>query len=324
MKLKVLIFVCLVLSSVVGFSHGGSLVKNFYKKSCRRAEAIVKEVTEENVANNPNLPAKLLRMHFHDCFVRGCDGSVLLSSTESNTAEKDAVPNQSLAGFDVIDAIKEKVEKECPGIVSCADILALAARDSVTYKFKKPTWDVLTGRRDGTVSLISEALLNIPSPSSNFTKLKNTFARKGLNVHHLVVLSGGHTIGVAHCNFFSDRLYNFTGKGDQDPSLDSNYAEFLKSKCSPNDAGATTVEIDNNSSLDFDTNFYKILKENKGLFQSDAALLTNKVARNTVGELVDRDTFFKEFAQSMKTMGAIEVLTGTAGEIRNKCSAVNS
>lgn len=65
---------------------------------------------------------------------QGCDGSVLLNSTATSTAEKDAIPNQTLSGFDVIDAIKEKVESECPGVVSCADILALAARDSIRYK----------------------------------------------------------------------------------------------------------------------------------------------------------------------------------------------
>lgn len=82
--------------------------------------------------------------------------------------------------------------------------------------------------------------------------------------------------------------------------------------------------MDPNSSLIFDSNYYKILKANKGLFQSDAALLTNRIARNTVELLVDQYSFFKEFAQSMKRMGAVEVLTGTAGEIRKKCWVVNS
>lgn len=57
-------------------------------------------------------------------------------------------------------------------------------------QFKKSMWEVLTGRRDGSVSLMSEALVNIPSPFMNFNQLKQSFANKGLNLHDLVVLSG--------------------------------------------------------------------------------------------------------------------------------------
>lgn len=135
---------------------------------------------------------------------------------------------------------------------------------------------------------------------------------------------GAHTIGVGHCIVISNRLYNFTGKGDQDPSLDPAYAKLLKTKCpNPNDF-TTTVEMDPGSFQNFDSNYYTILLRNKGLFQSDAALLTNRQARNTVKALVSRTNFFIQFAQSMKRMGAIEVLTGTAGEIRKQCWKVNS
>ncbi|XP_021681475.2 peroxidase 3 [Hevea brasiliensis] len=319
-----LLFVWVVVLSVIGVCQGGGLRKQFYKKSCPQAKDIVRSVTWSHVSSNPILPAKLLRMHFHDCFVRGCDGSILLNSTANSTAEKDAIPNLSLAGFDVIDAIKSDIEKACPGVVSCADILALAARDSVSFQFQKPMWEVLTGRRDGNVSLASDVFSNIPSPFFNFSSLLQNFNSKGLNVHDLVVLSGGHTIGVGHCNLFSNRLYNFTGKGDQDPSLNSTYAAFLKTKCQSLSDTTTTVEMDPGSSLNFDSHYFVILNQHKGLFQSDAALLTNKIASNIAGELVDSRVFFTEFAESMKRLGAIQVLTGTEGEIRNKCSVVNS
>ncbi|KAJ4722275.1 Peroxidase [Melia azedarach] len=311
------------LISLVAVCNGGELKKNFYEETCPDAEYIVQSIIWKNVARNSTLPAKFLRMHFHDCFVRGCDGSVLIDSTAGNSAEKAAIPNLSLGGFDVIDDIKTQLEKKCPGVVSCADIVALAARDSVSFQDKKPLWEVLTGRRDGRISRASEALSNIPSPFFNFSALKQSFANKGLTVQDLVVLSGGHTIGVGHCNFFSNRLYNFTGKGDADPSLNPSYAAFLRTKCRSLADNTTIVEMDPGSSLSFDADYFKILKQNKGLFQSDAALLTNKGSSNIVDELVDPDKFFTEFAQSMQRMGAVGVLTGNSGEIRKKCNVVN-
>jgi peroxidase len=63
----------------------------------------------------------------------------LLNGTAANPAEKNSIPNISLRGFSVIDRIKAKLEAACPGIVSCADILAIVARDVVAlvnaYKF---------------------------------------------------------------------------------------------------------------------------------------------------------------------------------------------
>jgi len=66
--------------------------------------------------------------------IKGCDASILLDDTSSFIGEKTAAANNNSArGFNVIDDIKAQVEKACPGVVSCADILTLAARDSVVH-----------------------------------------------------------------------------------------------------------------------------------------------------------------------------------------------
>lgn len=60
----------------------------------------------------------------------------MLNSTANGPAEKDAPLNKGIRGFDVIDGIKAKMEQACPGIVSCADIITMAARDSVYLVWK--------------------------------------------------------------------------------------------------------------------------------------------------------------------------------------------
>jgi len=103
----------------------------FYHKTCPQFPEIVKRVVTKEFELNPTNAAPQLRLFFHDCFVQGCDASVLLNSTKANQAEKDASNNFSLGNFFVIDEVKEQLEKVCPGVVSCADILALVAVYSI-------------------------------------------------------------------------------------------------------------------------------------------------------------------------------------------------
>ncbi|XP_031131504.1 peroxidase 2 [Ipomoea triloba] len=309
--------------SLVQLAYAQSLDQGFYANTCPNVVGIVKRTTASFISQSPSLAASLLRLHFHDCFVRGCDGSVLLNSTNGIPAEKDAIPNKTLRGFQVIDAAKAALEVVCPGVVSCADILALVARDAVTM-INGPYWAVPLGRRDGVVSLSSEALNSLPAPFANISDLKSTFGALGLSVKDLAVLSGGHTIGISHCPPFSDRLYNFTGNGDTDPSMDQRYIQQLKTKCPPADV-TTTVEMDPGSSRIFNTGYFTAVSARKGLFQSDAALLNDAETKAYVQQQTNSatSTFLKDFAASMVKMGQIGVLTGKAGEIRKNCALRN-
>ena len=123
-----LILILLALLAFVNTAHGQGTRVGFYSSTCPRAESIVRSTVQSHLNSDLTLAAGLLRMHFHDCFVQGCDGSVLIVG---NNSERTAPPNLVLRGFEVIDDAKTQLEAACPGVVSCADILALAARDSV-------------------------------------------------------------------------------------------------------------------------------------------------------------------------------------------------
>ncbi|MED6108066.1 hypothetical protein PIB30_020013 [Stylosanthes scabra] len=313
----------LCLTALIG-ATSAQLELGFYAKSCPKAEQIILNYVNQHITKVPSMAAALLRLHFHDCFVNGCDGSVLVASTKNNQAEKEAPPNLTLRGFDVIEEIKSILEAQCPGVVSCADIVALAARDSVGV-IGGPHWNVPTGRRDGLVSSAALTLQFLPAPFQNLTTLIAHFTQVGLDIKDLVLLSGAHTIGVGHCSTIATRIYNFTGNGDADPSLDSNYVQNLKTtKCKSIGDQTTLIEMDPGSRDSFDLGYYKQLLKRRGLFQSDSALLDSVATRNIINhELSSLDTFYREFGISMEKMGRIGVLTGKQGEIRKICSKIN-
>nr|XP_010931155.1 peroxidase 1 [Elaeis guineensis] len=304
-------------------STGAQLEYGFYKNSCPYAEFIVFEEMTKIIANAPFLTGPFLRMHYHDCFVHGCDASLLLNSTNNIPAEKDAPPNLPIRGYDVIDGIKAKLEIACPGIVSCADILAMIARDSVHLTYG-PYYAIETGRRDGSRSVANDTQGNLQPPTANFSTLATTFIQKGLTAKDLVVLSGAHTIGHSLCSSFSDRLYNFTGHLDLDPTIDPTYVPELKCECKPND-NTTRVEMDPGSAFNFDLGYYKGVARRRGLFTSDDTLLDNPETKAYIERQVmaTPDEFFKDFAESMVKMGRIQVLTHGQGEIRKRCAFVN-
>ncbi|KVH91897.1 heme peroxidase [Cynara cardunculus var. scolymus] len=168
-----LVFVTLLQTKPI-LCNNEPLIVGYYEESCPFLEEIVRRQVEIAVLQEPRMAASLLRLHFHDC-------------TES---EKKAAPNtNSLRGFEVIDEIKNVVEDACPCTVSCADLLAIVARDAVALT-GGPKWNVYLGRRDSMKASLDDANKFIPTPNSSLETLIANFGSQGLNAQDLVVLSG--------------------------------------------------------------------------------------------------------------------------------------
>ncbi|CAN1831589.1 Peroxidase N [Linum perenne] len=262
------------------------------------------------------MAASLLRLHFHDCFV-----NVRLIRSDS---EKLARPNlNSARGFEVVDSIKTAVEAQCSGVVSCADILTLASRDSVLLVYSGgPTWKVPLGRRDGLVANLSAAN-GLPGPFDNLTLIVSKFAAVGLDdISDVVSLSGSHTIGQAKCATFSNRLVN-------DPTMESNLVSELQTLCPLTGDGNVTTAFDKGSTDLFDNHYFQNLVNNRGILSSDQVLFSgNETATAAARSLVqiysvNQFRFFGDFVRSMIRMGNISPITGSDGQIRKNCRVVN-
>ncbi|PUZ40962.1 hypothetical protein GQ55_9G464800 [Panicum hallii var. hallii] len=295
----------------------------YYKKSCPRVEHIVRAEVKKFVYKNAGIGAGLIRLLFHDCFVQGCDGSVLLDPTPANPQpEKLSPPNfPSLRGFEVIDAAKDAVEKACPGTVSCADIVAFASRDAAYFLSRlRVKINMPAGRLDGRVSNASEALDNLPPPFFNVTELVDAFAAKGLDAEDMVVLSGAHTVGRAHCSsFVPDRL---AAPSD----IDAGFASVLRRRCpaDPAPGNDPTVNQDLATPNAFDNQYYKDVLAHKVLFTSDAALLTAPETAKMVRDNAYIPGWWEDkFKAAFVKMSRVEVKTGKQGEIRKNCRVVN-
>ncbi|WVZ17162.1 hypothetical protein V8G54_010144 [Vigna mungo] len=294
-----------------------SLSTNYYDYSCPNALSTIRSVVEAAVQREQRMGASLLRLHFHDCFVNGCDGSILLDPSPTIDSEKNAFANvQSLRGFEVVDEIKQAVDQACgKPVVSCADILAVAARDSVVA-LGGPTWKVKLGRRDSTTASREAANANIPAPFFSLSELITNFKKHGLDEKDLVVLSGGHTIGYARCINFKAHIYN-------DSNIDPNFAQYLKYICPINGGDQNLAPLDSTAAT-FDVSYYFNLVNKNGLLHSDQELFNG----GSTDALVERysynsKAFYQDFAKSMNKMGNIKPLTGSKGQIRFNCRKVN-
>ncbi|KAI3433098.1 Peroxidase [Psidium guajava] len=308
-------------------SSESKLTVDYYKKTCPRLQDIIRQVVTDKQIVSSTTASATLRLFFHDCAVNGCDASILISSNSFNTAERDAEINLSLPGdgFEVVTRAKTALELECPGIVSCADILALAARDLVTM-VGGPYYNVRLGRKDGFVSKASEAEAALARPTMPLNQIIKIFQSRGLNTQEMVALSGAHTIGFTHCKEFSQRLFNFSKKSDSDPTLYPKYAEGLRKLCEnytkdPTMSAFNDVMTPNK----FDNMYYQNLQKGLGLLASDQAMAVDKRTKPYVDLYAANQTaFFQAFARAIEKVSVYQVKTGRKGEVRHRCDAFNS
>ncbi|XP_072150183.1 cationic peroxidase SPC4 [Setaria viridis] len=290
---------------------------------------------------------------------QGCDASLLL---DDEHGEQKALPNLTLRreAITAINDIRDRLDKACGGpVVSCADILTLAARDAVVevrapirslagtssslcsgcqqpeepeltmrcsllHMLQRggPRYKVPLGRRDN-VNFASHDEVNkgLPSPDANVGAMLEVLRKGnlGLDATDLVALSGAHTIGLSHCTSFENRLFP-----RQDSTMDAAFAAQLKQTC-PAKGVSRTTPLDVRTSDVFDKMYFVNLVNRQGLLTSDQDLFTEARTRPAVQRFArSQNAFFRQFRVSMVKMGQIKVLTGDQGQVRRNCSATNN
>ncbi|XP_049377771.1 peroxidase 10-like [Solanum stenotomum] len=281
--LAVLFFVMSVLAPF----NDGQFDYSYYERACPRLHRIVRWNVWEALRSDSNIAASLLRFHFHDCFINGCDGSVLLDDTYYFKGEKNAAPNRnSVRGYETIDIIKAHIERACPSIVSCVDILTLAAREVVVMA-GGPFWPVLLGHRGGLSASEKAANEQLPLPFEPLDKI----------------------------------VAKFTDKG-----LDSSMLSNLQCTCPDTDESNTTLTpLDIQSVTRFDNAYYRNLMNNSGLLESDQALMSNSQTAYMVKcYSLYPHLFYKDFVASMVELGNVGVLMGRTGQIREVCGFLSN
>ncbi|KQJ94190.1 peroxidase P7 [Brachypodium distachyon] len=300
-----------------------TLSNKYYDKTCPGLQPIVRSAMAQAVAADPRTGASVLRLFFHDCFVNGCDGSVLLDDAPPGfTGEKGAGPNLGSArGFEAVDAAKAQAEAACNATVSCADVLALAARDAVGL-LGGPAWAVKLGRKDSRTASQAAANANLPGPGSGLSSLLASFAAKGLSARDMTALSGAHTVGRARCLTFRARV------NGGDAGVNATFAARIRQGCpATNGVGDSSLApLDGETPDAFDNGYFRGLLQQRGLLHSDQELFSggggsqDSLVRKYAG---NAGMFASDFARAMVKMGGLEPAAGTPLEVRINCRKPN-
>ncbi|KAJ1279264.1 hypothetical protein BS78_04G142400 [Paspalum vaginatum] len=334
-KLNAVLSLCVVMA--LAFLAGQTAAGRYYKDKVQ--DKVRKEV-EKAIAYDRSIGPALVRLVFHDCWINGCDGSVLLDKTptDGTNTEKKALNNIGLAGFEVIDTIKQKVGARA----SCADIVVFAARDAADIlSGGKIFYTIPGGRKDGVVSSSKVADANLPESTFDFDQLQKNFNARSFTVEELVVLSGAHSIGVAHLSSYQDRLGadatpidpdyqaalnkvtppSLLQKG-QDPTVHNNVRD--ETAAFQKDAAYDTVAMGvNPTRIVLDNSYYPNNLVNKALFKSDWVLRTDGFAASKLEEYKNNATEWNsDFADAMVKLSTLPA-QGKNFEIRKNCRVTN-
>nr|XP_023919338.1 peroxidase 21 [Quercus suber]POF01761.1 peroxidase 21 [Quercus suber] len=300
----------------------GDLLLNYYSESCPNAEDIIKQEVTDLYNEHGNTAVSWVRNLFHDCMVKSCDASLLLETVNGIESEQASERSFGMRNFKYVSTIKEALEKKCPLTVSCADIVALSARDGIVM-LGGPRIEMKTGRRDSKESYGNFVEESLPNHNDSITLVLSRFQSIGLDVEGIVALLGAHSVGRTHCTNLVHRLYPTV-----DPTLDPQYAEYLKGRCptpNPDPKAVLYARNDRETPMILDNMYYKNLLGHKGLLIVDQQLTSDPTTYPYVEKFAaDNGYFHDHFAKAVLLLSENNPLTGADGEIRKDCRYANS
>ncbi|KAK1677676.1 hypothetical protein QYE76_038524 [Lolium multiflorum] len=301
---------------------------NYYSKSCPRAEEIVREQVKIHYGQHKNTAVSWVRALFHDCIVKSCDASLLLQTDAAAgvVSEQSSKRSFGMKNFRYIDDIKSALERACPGTVSCADLLVLAARDGVALIGGPADIPMRTGRRDARASYYGEVERYVPNHNDSVSTVLSRFASMGVDAEGTVALLGGHSVGRVHCFNLVARLYPAV-----DGAFEPGYGAFLRKRCpSAHPIEDTNLDVtyarnDKDTPNVIDNMYHKNLLRGRGLLLVDQGLATDPRTAPFVRKMAaDNAYFLDRFAAALVKMSENGPLTGDKGEIRKDCKFVNT
>ncbi|XP_011004734.1 PREDICTED: peroxidase 21 [Populus euphratica] len=313
----------LLLPLLLQFYSGKSELQfNYYEQNCPRAEEIIKEQVIKLYNKHGNTAVSWIRNLFHDCIVKSCDASLLLETVNGIESEKASQRSFGMRNFKYVNTIKAALESECPVTVSCADIVALSARDGIVM-LGGPRVEMKTGRRDSTESYGAVVEDFIPDHNDSISLVLSRFQSIGIDVEGTVALLGSHSVGRVHCVNLVHRIYPTV-----DPTMDPDYAEYLKGRCptpDPDPQAVLYARNDRETPMTLDNYYYKNLLGHKGLLMVDQQLTSDPLTSPYVEKMAaDNGYFHEQFSRAVVLLSENNPLTGDQGEIRKDCRYVNS